>query len=246
MQGYLPWSEAMTVEYPSLIFALDQPSTAEVYDRQSSERDSEPPAEYSYTIKLDRIERAPPTFSETKDEFTGGKVLHGTLVAQNVFEEEKLRGRGAVSVACPKRWNLRLLIWRKFSGIESGTEVHCRGTLIESRSRQHHIQTQVTKIPDCYPVLGYLGIMIVLSPIICILWPIILLAKIFYPGLIVLLIARVAFFIWPNLMPDVEQFDIFLIIFVLLGGFLKFYWWAINFGSEDDSGEDSEGIDPTQ
>ena len=246
MQGYLPWSEAMTVEYPSLIFALDQPSTAEVYDRQSTERVSEPPAEYSFTIKLDRIERAPPTFSETKDEFTGGKVLHGTLVAQNVFEEEKLRGRGAVSVACPKRWNLRLLIWRKFSGIESGTEVHCRGTLIESRSRQHHIQTQVTKIPDCYPVLGYLGIMIVLSPIMCILWPIMLLAKIFYPGLIVLLIARVAFFIWPNLMPDVEQFDIFLIIFVLLGGFLKFYWWAINLGSEDDSGEDAEGIDATQ
>ena len=72
-----------------------------------------------------------------------------------------------------------------------------------------------------------------------------LLAKIFYPALIVLLIARVAFFIWPHLMPDVDQFDIFLVIFVVLGGFLKFYWWAVNLGSDDGSEEESEDTDST-
>jgi hypothetical protein len=235
----------MTDEYQTLILALEQPSTANFHDGESSERISEESPEYSFTMKLDRIERAPPTFTDTTDGFTGGKVLHGPLVPQHVFEQEKLRGRGTISVACPKRWNLRILVWRKYGDIQSGTEVHCRGTLIESRSRQQTIETLATKIHDCYPVIGYLGILILLSPIICVLWPIMLLAKIFYPGLILLLIARVAFFIWPNLMPDVDQFDIFLLIFVLFGGFLKFYWWAINFGSEDDSEEESEDTDST-
>lgn len=240
----------MTDEYQSLILALEQPSTANVHDDESSEPISEKSPEYSFTMKLDRIERAPPTFTETSDGFTGGKVLHGTLVPQNVFEQQKLRGRGTISVACPKRWNLRLLVWQKYGDVQSGTEVHCRGTLIEPRSRQHTVETLATKIHDCYPVIGYLGILMFLGPIICILWPIMLLAKIFYPALILLLIARVAFFIWPHLMPDVDQFDIFLLIFVMGGGFLKFYWWAINLasdnlGSDDDSEEESEDTDST-
>ena len=73
-----------------------------------------------------------------------------------------------------------------------------------------------------------------------------LLAKIFYLGLIVLLIARLSFFIWPNLMPNVEQFDIFMVIFVVLGGFLKFYWWAVNLGSADDNSEDSDATGSQQ
>ena len=87
--------------------------------------------------------------------------------------------------------------------------------------------------------------MVLLSPIICIVWPMVLLAKIFYPGLIVLLIARVAFFIWPNMIPAVDQFDIFLLIYVLFGGVIKFYGWAVTLGSEDDSVEDSEADDST-
>ena len=245
IQGSLLWSEAMTIEYPSLILALDQLSTANSNDSHSSEVVSEPSAEYSFTINLDRIDRAPPTFTKTTDGCTGGKVLHGTLVAQNVFEQEKLRGRGAVSVACPKRWNLRLLIWRKLGDVENGTEVQCQGTLTESRSRHQPIQTLATQIPGCYPVIGYLGIMVLLSPIICIVWPMVLLAKIFYPGLIVLLIARVAFFIWPNLITAVDQFDLFLLIYVLFGGVIKFYGWAVTLGSEDDSIGDSEADDST-
>ena len=85
----------------------------------------------------------------------------------------------------------------------------------------------------------------VLSPIICILWPISLMAKFFYPALALLLIARVMFFIWPNLNPDVHQFDILLLMFVLFGGFLKFYWWAVTHGSEDDSDEESDPTVPT-
>ena len=71
-----------------------------------------------------------------------------------------------------------------------------------------------------------------------------LLAKIFYPGLILLLIARATFFIWPTLMPNVEQFDILFLIFVLFGGFLKFYWWAVNFQSADHRGEESDATEP--
>ena len=236
----------MTVVYPSLVFALDQTSTASSYDGEYRDPMAEPPAEYSFTIKLDRIERASPTFTDTTDGYTGGKILHGTLVGQNVFEQDKLRGRGPVSVACPKQWNLRLLIWRRWCGVESGSEVQCRGTLAQARTSHQHIHTLATKIPDCYPVLGYVGLLILLSPIICILWPIMLLAKIFYLGLIVLLIARLSFFIWPNLMPNVKQFDIFMVIFVVLGGFLKFYWWAVNLGSADDNSEDSDATGSQQ
>lgn len=244
VQGYLPRSEAMTVEFPSLILALVPPSNPELVDNSFSEHRSESSAEYEFTIKLDRIERAPPTFTDTPDGSTGGKVLHGTLVAQNVFEQHQLPAGGQISVACPKRWNLRLLIWRKWCGIEPGTEVHCRGTLTERRSRHNSIHTLATNISGCYPVLGFLGILIALSPIICVLWPIMLLAKVFYPGLILLLIARATFFIWPTLMPNVEQFDIFFLIFVLFGGFLKFYWWAVNLQSADHLGEQSDATQP--
>ena len=72
------------------------------------------------------------------------------------------------------------------------------------------------------------------------MWPAMLFGKIFFPGLIGLLIARGALFIWPNLLPDVDAFDLFLLCFFLFGGTFKFYWWAINLGSNDDSSEESE------
>ena len=230
----------MTSEYhPSLILSLDHlpPNPP---DTQSTDGVDEAPQEYSFTIKLDRIERSPPAFIRSADSFAAGKVLHGTLVPQNVFEEAKLRGRGKISVTCPKQWNLRLWLWKKLGDGKNGSEVYCLGSLKDSNSRHQSIQTVATKISGCYPVLGYLGILLVLSPIIAVLWPAMLFGKIFFPGLIVLLIARGALFIWPNLIPDVHAFDLFLLIFFLFGGTLKFYWWAINLGSDDDSGEESE------
>lgn len=234
----------MTGEYESLIHALDQPFSANSPDRQADDGIAAPAREYSFVMKLDRIERAPPAFLQGSDGFSGGKLLHGTLVAQNVFEEAKLRGRGKIAVACPKKWNFRIWIWRKWSGAEDGSEVYCRGHMEETHSRHQKIEISATKIHDCYPTIAYLGILLLLSPIICVMWPAMLFGKIFFPGLILLLIARGALFIWPELLADVNGFDLFLLIYVLFGGTFKFYWWAITLGDDDDSEECGPNDDP--
>jgi len=227
-------------DHPSLILSLDQPSNANPPDPQSEDGVAEAPQEYSFTIEIDRIERSPPAFIQATDSFAAGKVLHGTLVPQNVFEKEKLRGRGKVSVTCPKSWNLRLWLWRKLGDGEKGAEVYCLGTLKDSNSRHQSIQTVATKISGCYPVLGYLGIMLVLSPIMAIIWPAMFFGKFFFPGLTVLLIVRGAMFFWPQMLPDFPQFDVFLLCFFLFGGTLKFYWWAITLGTDSDSDESDD------
>ncbi len=227
-------------EHESLILALDRPSSTEADHRQSPKSVSEPATEYAFTIKLERIESSPPTFVQEKEDVSRGKVLHGTLVPQNVFEEAKLQGRGAISVTCPKNWTLRLWLWKKLGDGEPDSEVHCIATMPESTSRHHSIQVMATKISGCYPVLGYLGIMILLSPIIAVLWPAMFFGKFFFPLLILLLIARGMLLVWPDMIPVGQTFDLFLLTFFLLGGTLKVYWWAINFGSDDDSSDESE------
>jgi len=78
-----------------------------------------------------------------------------------------------------------------------------------------------------------------------VVWPAAFLGKYFFHGLILLLAARGATFVWPNLIPDVKTLDISLVTYVLIGGFFKFYWWAINLGSDDESSDESDEDDPS-
>ncbi len=233
----------MITEYESLILALDSPFQAKAHHSQSSEAIPDVKTEYGFHFVLDSIERPRPVLIHEKDDSGRGQVIHGTLLPQSVFEEAKLGGSRRVSINCPKSWNLRLWLWKKYGG-EQGAEIDCIGSLAESSSRQN-IQTVPTKITGCYSVIAYLGIMLLLSPIIAVVWPAALFGKHFFHGLILLLAARGATFVWPNLIPDVKTLDISLVTYVLLGGFFKFYWWAINLGSDDESSDEYDEDDPS-
>ena len=234
----------MMTEYESLILALDQPFQAKTHHSQSSEAIPDVKTEYGFHFVLDSIERPRPTLIHEKDGISRGQVIRGTLLPQSVFEEAKLGGSRTISITCPKHWNLRLWLWKKFNGGEQGAEIDCIGSLSESSSRQN-IQIVPTQIVGCYPVIGYLGIMLLLSPILAVVWPAAFFGKFFFHGLILLLAARGATFVWPNLFSDVKALDISLVIYALIGGFLKFYWWAINLGSDDESSEESDADDPS-
>lgn len=234
----------MITEYESLILALDQPFQAKTHDSQSDEAIPDVRTEYGFHFVVDSIECPRPILIHEKDGISPGKVIHGTLLPQSVFEEAKLKGSRRISITCPKHWNLRLWLWKKFNGGEQGAELDCIGTLAESSSRQN-IQIVPTKIMGCYPVIGYLGIMLLLSPVIAVVWLAAFFGKFFFHGLFLLLAARGATFVWPNLIPDVKALDISLVIYALIGGFFKFYWWAINLGSDDENSEESDSDDPS-
>ena len=234
----------MMTEYESLILALDQPFEAKTHHSQSTEAIPDVRTEYGFHFLLDSIERPRPTLIHEKDGIAPGKVIHGTLLPQSVFEEAKLGGSRRISITCPKHWNLRLWLWKKFNGGEQGTEPDCIGTLAESSSREN-IQIMPTKITGCYPVIAYLGIMLLLSPVLAIVWPAMFFSKFFFHGLVLLLAARGATFVWPNLIRDAEVLDICLVTYTLLGGFFKFYWWAITLGHDDESSDESDSDDPS-
>ena len=193
--------------------------------------------EYEFTMKLDRIERTPPTFQQASDEYAGGKILHGYFVPQSVFEAAGMRKEMKVEVSCPKRWNNRIWVWSWWS--EKEQEICCRATVEDDTYERRSIPVFATHIEGCYPVLAYLGLMLVLFPIVGILWTAQIVAKLFFPGLILILAARLGIYLWPHVLAEHQTFDIFLVTYVLLGGMLKFYWWAINLG---DQGDDEDEI----
>jgi len=189
-------------------------------------------------MQVERIERSPPTFMESADDYAGGKTLHGTFMPQNVFEEAAVQRGMTVEVACPKRWNARLVFWKWWSGKE--TVAQCRVKLKDDRPEERNVRVRATRIDDCYPVLGYLGIALVLFPIIGFLWSVGMVAKFFFPSLILLGLARVGMIIWPELIGAPKSFDVFLGSYVVVGGILKFYWWAITLGDDNDDEADDE------
>lgn len=231
-------------DYESLILALDQDFRVKTHHSQSNKAIPGVRTEYGFHFVLDSIELPRPTLIHDKDGSSQGKVIHGTLLPQSVFEEAKMGGSRRISITCPKHWNLRLWLWKKFNGGEQGAELDCIGTLAESSSRQN-IQIVPTKITGCYSVIAYIGIMLLLSPVFAVVGPAAFFGKFFFLGLILLLVARAATFAWPNLIRDVEALDICLVIYALVGGFFKFYWWAITLGDDDESSDEAEYDDPS-
>ncbi len=225
----------MSTECRSLLLFLNRDSNAQSQSTAAN-TSAEPTDEYEFTMKLDRIERAPPTFQQGSDIYSDGKILHGYFVPQNVFEAAGMRRGLKVELSCPKRWNYRLWVWSRWT--DKDEEIHCRARIENDSYKKRSVPAFATHIEGCYPTLGYLGIMVVLFPIVGILWTAQIVAKLFFPGLFLILAARVGIYFWPHLLAEHKPFDIFLITYVLLGGMFKFYWWAINLGNQsDDEGE---------
>ena len=85
--------------------------------------------------------------------------------------------------------------------------------------------------------------MLLLSPVLAVVGPAAFFSRFFFLGLILLLVARAATFVWPNLIRNVEVLDICLVTYVLVAGFFKFYWWAITLGDDDESLDEAESSD---
>ena len=234
----------MMTDYESLILALDQDFRVKTHHSQSNKAIPGVRTEYGFHFVLDSIELPRPTLIHENDGISQGKVIHGTLLPQSVFEEAKLGGSRRISITCPKHWNLRLWLWEKFNGGEQGAELDCIGTLAES-SRRQNIRIVPTKITGCYSVIAYIGIMLLLSPVLAVVGPAAFFGRFFFLGLILLLVARATTFFWPNLIRDVEVLDICLVTYALVGGFFKFYWWAITLGDDDESSDEANDDDPS-
>ena len=106
----------MMTDYESLILALDQDFRVKTHHSQSNKAIPGVRTEYGFHFVLDSIKLPRPTLIHEKDGISQGKVIHGTLLPQSVFEEAKLGGRRRISITCPKHWNLRLWLWKKFNG----------------------------------------------------------------------------------------------------------------------------------
>ncbi|MCP4944311.1 MAG: exosortase/archaeosortase family protein [Planctomycetaceae bacterium] len=230
----------MSDEYRSLLLFLNRGSSSPE-QTATANTGAEHTDEYEFTMKLDRIERTPPAFQQASDDYAGGKTLHGHFVPQNVFEAAGMRKGMKVEVSCPKHWNNRIWVWNWWSQKEQ--EIYCRATVEDDTYERRSIPVFAKHIEGCYPVLAYLGLMLVLFPIVGILWTAQIVAKLFFPGLILILAARIGIYFWPHLLAELQTFDIFLITYVLLGGMLKFYWWAINLG---DQGDDEDELESEQ
>lgn len=87
--------------------------------------------------------------------------------------------------------------------------------------------------------------MLLLSPVLAVVGPAAFFSRFFFLGLILLLVARAATFVWPNLIRNVEVLDICLVTYVLVAGFFKFYWWAITLGDDDESSDEADYDDPS-